>query len=127
MNAHVLDASVILIALKREPQFDLVLPLLPGARVSAVNASECLSVLVREGVSPDDAIALFATTAVTVTSFDQDLAEQTGALIAQTMAFGLSLGDRACLALALRDGLPVYTADRNWRQVKVGVEINVVR
>ena len=52
-----------------------------------------------------------------------------GRLRAQTSEAGLSLGDRFCLALALRDGLPAMTADKQWRVVAdaVGVQIVVIR
>ena len=44
-----------------------------------------------------------------------------------TRALGLSLGDRACLALGLRGGLPVLTADHAWQQLTLGVVVQVIR
>jgi PIN domain nuclease of toxin-antitoxin system len=48
-------------------------------------------------------------------------------LVAQTRALGLSLGDRACLALGLALKAPVYTADKSWKKLKVNVRIHVIR
>jgi PIN domain nuclease of toxin-antitoxin system len=127
MSAHVVDSSAVLMVVKQEPGFESVLSLLPSALMSAVNAAECVSILVRHGTSPDEAVGAFARSRVTVVPFDLSLAERAGILIAQTKPFGLSLGDRACLALALREGLPVYTADKNWKNVDVGVAVNLVR
>jgi PIN domain nuclease of toxin-antitoxin system len=59
--------------------------------------------------------------------FDIDLARRTGVLRAATAKLGLSLGDRACLALAQREGAPVYTADRHWRGAVSGVDIRLIR
>ncbi len=54
-------------------------------------------------------------------------AEIAGQLREATKALGLSLGDRACLALGMdRDAL-VYTADRAWTKVSVGVAVESIR
>jgi ABC-type antimicrobial peptide transport system ATPase subunit len=50
-----------------------------------------------------------------------------GSLWQQTKALGLSLGDRACLALAIQLNLPVLTADKLWQQLDVGVAIQLIR
>lgn len=59
--------------------------------------------------------------------FTAEQAKAAGNLIAQTRPFGLSLGDRACLSLALELKAPVYTADRSWKDLKIGVRIHVIR
>jgi ribonuclease VapC len=59
--------------------------------------------------------------------FTTDHAKAAGRLIAKTPTLGLSLGDRACLALGLAVQAPVYTADRSWKNLKVGVRIHVIR
>ncbi len=66
---------------------------------------------------------------ITVIDADADLAAAAGRLRAVTAPAGLSLGDRFSLALALRDGLPAWTADRQWRIVADagGVQVVVVR
>lgn len=59
--------------------------------------------------------------------FDTDLALRAALLRNSTRPYGLSLGDRACLALARREGLPVLTADRSWAKLDVGVEVVLIR
>ena len=62
-----------------------------------------------------------------VMPFDTGLAYAAGLLRDATREAGLSLGDRACLALAGRDGLPALTADRSWERLRVGVDVRPIR
>jgi PIN domain nuclease of toxin-antitoxin system len=55
------------------------------------------------------------------------MAYEAGMLRRTTRAVGLSLGDRACIALGSRLSAPVFTTDRRWQTLKVGVKIRVVR
>ncbi|MGB6551513.1 MAG: hypothetical protein WBF24_22115, partial [Xanthobacteraceae bacterium] len=64
---------------------------------------------------------------LTTSNFDILLAQRTGALRAETVKRGLSLGDRACLALAEREGVPALTGDRNWVGAVSGIEIRLFR
>lgn len=60
---------------------------------------------------------------------DAALAHDIGMLVPATRAAGLSLGDRACLALARRLGVPALTAERRWAEVAgvAGVEVRLIR
>jgi PIN domain nuclease of toxin-antitoxin system len=62
-----------------------------------------------------------------VRAFDERAAWEAGALRAGTRKAGLSLGDRACLALARDLGVPALTADAAWAKVPSGVEVRLVR
>jgi PIN domain nuclease of toxin-antitoxin system len=62
-----------------------------------------------------------------VAAFSGEQARITGSLVDQTRSLGLSLGDRACLALGLHLGAPVYTADRAWKKLKLGIPIHLLR
>jgi ribonuclease VapC len=64
---------------------------------------------------------------VDVVDFDRSQAEQAGLLVRHTRSHGLSLGDRACLALAMREASPALTADRIWAKVKLEVEVRLIR
>jgi PIN domain nuclease of toxin-antitoxin system len=64
---------------------------------------------------------------IEVHPFDRESAHVTGALRLATRKLGLSLGDRACIALGLQLERPVLTADRNWRDLEIGAEIRVIR
>jgi PIN domain nuclease of toxin-antitoxin system len=60
---------------------------------------------------------------------DEDLALQAALMASATRRLGLSLGDRICLALAKRTGLPALTADRSWLEIAgtLGVTIEAIR
>jgi PIN domain nuclease of toxin-antitoxin system len=127
MSRYVIDSSALLTIFKGETGHEMVAPLLRSALISAVNSAECVSALVRDGIAPDSALDSLRKAPVRVVPFDRSLAEQAGTLIAKTKPYGLSLGDRACLALAMREGLPVLTADRAWTSVKLDIDIHLVR
>src|SRR5207245_6487872 len=94
---------------------------------STVNLAEVHGKLVDRGLSPRDAWEATLSPVGEVAPFTAEHARITGSLIAQTRALGLSLGDRACLALGLALKAPVYTADKSWKKVKVGARIRVIR
>lgn len=100
---------------------------LEGALLSAVNAAEFVSKYLTRGLGEGDARGLLAHLAVRIADFDTRQAMSCGLLHRQTRASGLSLGDCACLALAQRQGLPAYTADRMWVKLDVGVEVRLIR
>jgi PIN domain nuclease of toxin-antitoxin system len=60
-------------------------------------------------------------------AFTAEHAKIAGSLMIQTRALGLSFGDRACLALGLALGAPVYTADKSWKGLRVGLRIHIIR
>jgi ribonuclease VapC len=126
----VLDTSAVLAILFREAGQDAVRTALrEGAAISAVNFAEAVARLVRDGMAPELAAAALSALPIALHDLGLDLATGTGALYAQTRQFGLSLGDRACLALAKQEGVPVVTGDRAWLQAGplVGVEVRLIR
>lgn len=128
MNRVVLDASAVLAVLNREPGAEKLTPqLLSTAVISAVNLAEVHSKLVDRGLSPEGAWAAALSPAAEAIPFTADDARTAGSMIAQTRGLGLSLGDRACLALGLALHAPVYTADRSWRNLKLGIRIHTIR
>jgi PIN domain nuclease of toxin-antitoxin system len=128
MNRIVLDASALLAVLNREPGADkLTSRLLSNATSSTVNLAEVQSKLVSRGISSNDAWEATLSPIREAAAFTAEHARIAGNLIAQTRALGLSLGDRACLALGLALRAPVYTADRSWKNLKLAVRIHVVR
>jgi ribonuclease VapC len=124
----VLDASAVLAVLNNEPGADTLTPeLLSDATCSTVNLAEVQTKLVSIGGAPDEAWEDTLSTVREATPFTEEHARFAGSLIAQTRALGLSLGDRACLALGLALKAPVYTADKSWKKLKLGVRIHVIR
>ena len=128
MNRIVLDASALLAILNQEPGADKLTPqLLSTAACGTVNLAEVQGKLVDRGLSPDDAWEATLTPIREAMAFIPEHARLAGSLIAKTRPLGLSLGDRACLALGLALKAPVYTADKSWKDLKVGVRIHVIR
>jgi ribonuclease VapC len=123
----VFDASAILIAAKNEPGTDLVFRHVQDSVVSTVNLAEAQGKLVKHGLPPDDAWQSVLSFCHQIVPFDADQARLAGNLISTTAPLGLSLGDRACLALAMLLRLPVYTSDRMWKKLQLGVEIRLLR
>ena len=123
-----LDASALLAVLNREPGADKLTPeLLSTATGSTVNLAEVHSKLVSRGLTPKDAWEATLSPIREATPFTAEHAEATGSLVAATRALGLSLGDRACLALGIALKAPVYTADKSWKRLQLGIPIHVIR
>jgi ribonuclease VapC len=127
MTKYVLDASALLAFLGEEPGGDRVEAALPSALVSTVNLSEVIAKLLERGVPDDEVTAVVGYLDCEVVDFTVKSAWSTARLRPVTRAQGLSLGDRACLALAIERTLPVMTTDRAWASLTLGIEINVVR
>lgn len=128
MSRAVLDASALLALLNQERGAEKLTPeLLSGAAASTVNLAEVHSKLVARGLASDDAWEATMTPVREAVPFTTEHARLAGDLIAKTRRVGLSLGDRACLALGLSFKAPVYTADKSWEKLKVGVRIHVIR
>jgi ribonuclease VapC len=129
VNRVVLDASALLALTRREPGADKVAAILAESVMSTVLLSEAVGYYARNGSSGADVRVLFDILRIERVPFDEDLAYITGLLLPKTRPVGLSFGDRACLALALRMGAKALTADRAWSRiaVDVGVEIELIR
>jgi len=124
----VLDASAVLALLNNEPGADELTPeLLSNAICSTVNLAEVQTKLVIEGGSPAEAWEDTLSAIREAMPFTAEHARIAGSLAAQTRTLGLSLGDRACLALGLTLKAPVYTADKSWKTLKLGVGIHLIR
>lgn len=122
-----LDASALLALLNREPGHEEIAEVIGDAAISAVNLSEVAAKLADRGM-PEEAIReALDGLALEIHDFDRELAFQAGFLHPLTRSRGLSLGDRACLALGQRLNLPVLTTDRIWGALDLGVEVRLVR
>jgi len=128
VNSVVLDASAVMAVLNQEVGAErLTHSLLVGACCSSVNVAEVLGKLVERGIQPADAWDNVTAVVPQILPFSAQHARTAGSLITQTRPSGLSLGDRACLALALALDAPVYTADRSWKNLKLAIAIHVIR
>ena len=127
MPSAVLDSSAVLALLNDEPGAEIVAETLATALVSTVNVAEVFGKLIDRGATLDQVETAFGTIGLDVVDFDFALARRTGTLREQQANRHLSLGDRACLALAEREGVPALTSDRNWTAAVADVEIRLIR
>jgi PIN domain nuclease of toxin-antitoxin system len=123
--AHVLDASAVLAWLQEESGEATVDPVLTDSAISAVNWSEVLQKVAQKGHDAGETADLLKALGMTILEFTEEDALAAAALWTQAPA--LSLGDRSCLALARRLGVPALTADRSWSSLPVGVTVILIR
>ena len=127
MPEVVLDASALLALLNAEQGAERVAAGMPGATMSAVNLSEVVGKLCAAGM-PEKAIhQALNGLGISVVPFDEDQAYAAGLLRVATDEMGLSLGDRACLALARKLRLSALTADQTWLKLSLGVDVRLIR
>jgi PIN domain nuclease of toxin-antitoxin system len=128
MSEIVLDASAVLAILFQEKGWEtLTAELLADSVIGTVNLAEVQCKLIKKGYSPEEAWEDALSVIAIAAPFTSGQAKIAGDLIAETRKFGLSLGDRCCLALAIALKAPVYTTEQMWRNLKIGVPIHVIR
>lgn len=123
----VFDSSAVLAIAFGEQGADRAADALGDGVLSAVNASEVVARLVERGASDEDARESLRGFGLAIRPFDEGLAIAAGLLRRSTRTHGLSLGDRACLALARRERAPVLTADRSWAALELDLEMEFIR
>jgi PIN domain nuclease of toxin-antitoxin system len=123
----VLDASALLAVLRAEPGTEQVEAHLGDASIGAVNLSEVVAKLAEDGVPETQIRQAIARLELEVRAFDEEQAYAASMLHKTTRGFGLSFGDRACLALADSLNALVLTADRSWSRLDLGIAIEVIR
>lgn len=123
----VMDSSAILAVLLDEPGSAAVAPRIPASYLSAVNAAEIVSKLVDTGYSAEAAADRFGRLNARTIAFDEETAIIAGQLRGLTRHLGLSLGDRACLALGIRERATVITADRSWAELDLPCTVELIR
>ncbi len=125
--ASVLDSSALLAYLFEEPGADIVARELVSGVISAVNLAEVTTKLIDRGFSPAQVSQTIDDMPLAVHAFELRDAASVAFEREATREQGLSLGDRACLALARRLTLPALTADRVWVGLEIGIEIRLIR
>ena len=122
-----LDASALLAYLFRETGHEHVGAVLSGCCLSTVNLAEVLGRFTRDGHDVDTVLARIRSSPIELVAVQAKEAAAMARLLPATQALGLSLGDRACLALAQLRRIPAMTADRAWSGLNIGVEIRLIR
>jgi ribonuclease VapC len=128
VSKAVLDSSAILAVVNAEPGHEkLTDELLAGAVASTVNLAEVQAKLLSRGWSSELAWQDANSPIDEAVNFEPKHARMAGDLVSRTKHLSLSLGDRACLALAITLDAPVYTTDKLWKHLKLNVRIHVIR
>jgi len=122
-----LDTSAIIALLKKEPGYETLEEVIANSSISIINLSELVSVLTRSGIAENEIDEIIKDIIPEVTPFNEDIAINTGKLIKQTKDFGLSFGDRACIATGIYYNMPVYTTDKVWKDLRTLAKVIVVR
>jgi PIN domain nuclease of toxin-antitoxin system len=123
----VLDASALLAVLQSEPGAKTAEEALEYGAMSTVNWSEVRQRSISRGVDVAQLRSSVEALGLRIVEFHVEDADAAADLWPASRRFGLSLGDRACIALAQRLRLPVLTADRAWLDANLGVEIHAIR
>jgi ribonuclease VapC len=123
----VLDASALIAFIRREPGANKVAMVLPVACISAVNLAETLGKMVEHGKPLEETAYQIERLRLSVIPFDEQQARIAASFWKSTRDVGMSLGDRACLALALNLALPALTTEETWLKCDAGVKIVKIR
>jgi ribonuclease VapC len=124
----ILDASAVIVLFRDEPGREVVEANLDEAIISAVNLAEAAEVMIRSGYSDQESMRWLRGLQLDVAAPTATQAFAAARLARQTKAFGLSLGDRFCISLAMERGLPALTADRAWADLDIeGLQVELVR
>ncbi|MBY0307052.1 MAG: type II toxin-antitoxin system VapC family toxin [Sphingomonas sp.] len=128
MVAIVFDASAVLALIRDEPEAAAVRDHVGRAAISTVNLHEVVKDLLQSGLNETIIRQILGELRLDVHDHGEDDAYAGASLHAQTRTYGRGLGDRTCLALALKLGVPALTTDREWKKVKVaGLKIIALR
>ena len=123
----VVDASALLALLWSEPGSEAVAELMGDALMSSVNLAEVCSKLADRGIGNEEIRELLTDLPIRIAVFDEGQAHTVGELRDQTRPLGLSIGDRACLGLAILESAGVVTADKAWRNLDLGIRMTFIR
>lgn len=127
MTSVVLDASAVIALLRSEPGCDIVQGAIADAIITAVNYSEVLKKTIERGGTGEAAASFVSGLSIAIIPFDETLAAMSAGLYLQTKEHGLSLADRACLALGIQRNCKVLTSERRMALPKLSIKVKLIR
>lgn len=124
----ILDSSALLALLKNESGADIVESLLGKIIMSSINLAEVATVLLDSEMTLQECQDTVLPFISAIVPYDEEFAFLTADLRKKTKSYGLSLGDRACVALGQKLQLPIYTADKIWKELQLdNIDIRLIR
>jgi PIN domain nuclease of toxin-antitoxin system len=126
-SQYVLDSSAVIALLRREQGWEKVKAALDQSVISAVNLTETMTKLIRQGGEPRLVERLLKALDLEVIPWDEDLAWAGRDVSPLAWSSGISLADRACLTLARQLHLAAMTADSEWKKVGHGIQVSLFR
>ena len=127
MKSVVLDASALIAAMYLEKGADLVKKHIDNALISTVNLTEVIENMLSRGVLVSDARKIIDELSIKTIDYTEEHTFIAAGLRKPNKHKGLSLGDRACLALAMAEKLTVLTADKAWKDIDIDIKIQLIR
>jgi ribonuclease VapC len=127
VTSVVLDASAVIAVLNSEPGAEIVLGVLAGSVISAVNYSEILKKTIERNGSPERVSGIIRDLAVAIIPFDESHAAAAAALYPEAKPHGMSFADRACLSLGVLRRLTVMTAERKMALLTLPIKVKLIR
>lgn len=123
-----LDTSAVIALLKKEVGYEILEDIIASSSISSVNLSEFVSVLARSNIPVDEIDEIITDIVPEIIPFSEDIAIEAGKLTNYTKEYGLSLGDRACIATGIYYNMIVYTTDKIWVELEIeNVDIKLIR
>ncbi|ESA37135.1 protein domain protein [Leptolyngbya sp. Heron Island J] len=123
----VFDSSAIIALIKEEPGHEIVRPYVHEGFSLTVNFAEAVAYFARTISSKAVLWEILAPFMDGIVPLNKETSFLTGYLSRETKRQGLSLGDRACLALGISKKMPVLTADKKWAELDLPVDVRLIR
>ncbi|HJD55783.1 MAG TPA: type II toxin-antitoxin system VapC family toxin [Rickettsia endosymbiont of Pyrocoelia pectoralis] len=128
MSKIIFDASALIALFAKEKGYLFIKEHMKDAVISSVNIAEvykyCIEV---RGLTQEEAKSLIKLLDIKIIDFCPDQALISATIIHKTKPYGLSLGDRACVALAIFKNYPILTCDKIWQKLDLSIKFIMAR
>ncbi|WP_342267542.1 type II toxin-antitoxin system VapC family toxin [Candidatus Tisiphia endosymbiont of Empis tessellata] len=121
-----LDTSAIIALLKQESGYKILEDVIASSALSSVNLSELVSVLTRSNIKENEIDTIITDIVPDIIPFSESISIKAGKLISLTKDYGLSLGDRACIATGSYYNMEIYTTDKIWLKLSDKLPVKII-